>query len=71
MQLLKGGLPLENLRRLREEKQYSQQKIASKLKISQQAYAKWETGESMPRAEKLPQLAKILGCSVDDLFKPA
>lgn len=35
---------------------------------SQGAVALWETGARMPRADKLPKLAEVLGCSVADLF---
>jgi len=28
----------------------------------------WEIGKSMPRADKLPALAKILGCTISDLY---
>jgi len=31
--------------------------------------AKWESGEAMPRADKLPEIAKALDCTIDDLFK--
>ena len=53
----------------REQKNLSQQEVANELSISQQAIARWENGETLPRAEKLPQLAVILGCKIDDLFK--
>ena len=29
----------------------------------------WESGERRPPSNKLPELAKILGCSIDDLYK--
>lgn len=52
----------------REQKNLSQQEVADELSISQQAIARWENGETLPRADKLPQLAAILGCKIDDLF---
>ena len=48
----------------------TQSAIAEKLGISRTTVAMWETGESLPRADKLPQLAEILGCTVDELLKP-
>ena len=33
-----------------------------------QAVCKWETGVSVPRTELLPLLARVLGCSIDELF---
>lgn len=61
-----------NIKIKRKESHMTQEQLANALEIDRSTVAKWETGESMPRAEKLPQLAEILGCTVDDLFaKPA
>ncbi|WP_442871465.1 helix-turn-helix domain-containing protein [Caproiciproducens sp.] len=38
------------------------------LKTNQSTVAMWETGSSFPRSDRLPQLAKILGCHIDDLY---
>ena len=46
----------------------SQERLANLLKVERSTVAKWETGKSMPRAELLPKIAKILGCTVDDLL---
>lgn len=46
----------------------SQERLANLLKVDRSIVAKWETGKSMPRAELLPKIAKILGCTVDDLL---
>ena len=56
------------IKHYREQKKLSQQEVADELNISQQAIAKWENGETLPRADKLPQLAQILDCRIDDLF---
>ena len=58
-----------NLKSLREQKHFTQMYIAKKIGVTQQAIAKWETGESLPRADKLFKLAKILNCTVDELLK--
>ncbi len=47
----------------------TQMKVAEQLGVSQQAIAKWETGDSMPRADKLLELSKLFGCTVDELLK--
>lgn len=58
-----------NVIKNRREKLGLTQKIfAKKLNVSQQAVTKWETGESSPRADKLPEIAKLLGCTIDQLF---
>ena len=57
------------IKSLREKKGLTQEQLAQKLKLDRSTIAKWETGEAMPRADKLPVLAEILGCSISDLFK--
>ena len=42
--------------------------VAKLMETTQAAVAMWETGARMPRADKLPKLAEVLGCSVADLF---
>lgn len=49
----------------------SQDELAKLLGVTRSTVAMWETGKSFPRADMLPQLAKILGCTIDDLFAPA
>lgn len=60
---------MNQVRHYREKLSFSQSELAEKLGVSQQAVAKWETGEAMPRADKLPQLAKLLGCTADKLLE--
>ncbi len=60
---------MKQVKIFRELAGLSQQQVADALSISQQAYAKYETGESNPRADKLPELAKALNCTIDDLFR--
>ena len=60
---------MNGIKKLRLEKSMSQEELAMKLKVSQQAITKWETGEANPRADKLPLLAQVLECSIDELFQ--
>lgn len=46
----------------------TQSELAVKMGVSQATIGMWETGARMPRASKLQKLAKILGCTVSDLF---
>lgn len=46
----------------------TQIELADKLSISRTTISMWETGDSLPRADKLLQLAKILDCTVDELL---
>lgn len=56
------------LKQARNNKGYSQKALAELLHISQQAYAKYETGVSSPNPEVLSQIASILEVSSDSLL---
>lgn len=58
-----------NLKRLREAKDMTQMELASAVGVVQSAVGNWESGTRKPTADKLPKLAAILGCTIDDLFK--
>lgn len=47
----------------------TQEEVAQKLNIQRTTVSMWETGESNPRADKLPQLAALYGCTIDELFE--
>lgn len=47
----------------------SQIELAERLNVGQSTVAMWETGVNFPRATKLKQLAKIFGCTVDELLQ--
>ena len=57
----------ERLRFLREKAGLSQAALAAKIGIKPNAYNKIETRGTQPGPEMLIELAKALGCSVDDL----
>lgn len=46
----------------------TQQQVADELGISDSAVNQWEKGKSFPRTEFLPKLAKLYGCTVDELL---
>lgn len=54
---------------LRESIGISQATLAEKLGVSQSTVAMWETGDNVPKTNMLPELAKVLNCTIDDLFK--
>ncbi len=58
-----------NIKKFRESQALSQNELANKINVTQPTVAMWETGVAMPRADKLPELAKILKCDVSDLFE--
>lgn len=56
---------------LRRNKGMKQEELAEKLGISGQAVSKWENDQTCPDISLLPQLAKILGVTVDELLTGA
>ena len=48
----------DNLAMLRNMHGYSQEEIAGKIGISRQAYAKWESGATIPDVENCSLLAR-------------
>lgn len=59
----------ENLAMLRNIHGYSQEQIAEKIGISRQAYAKWESGATIPDIEKCAALAEVYGTTIDSLIR--
>lgn len=53
---------------LRKEKGITQMELADKLGISFQAVSNWERGNTMPDISKLPELAEILGVTIEELL---
>lgn len=60
-----------NLRKLRLDKKLTQEQAAAKLGVSAQSVSRWETAATLPDVMLLPEIAKLYGVLVDDLFKPA
>ena len=57
-----------NIRNLREDKDWTQQKIADMLHINRRTYAAYENGVNAMTPETLIKLAEIHGTSVDYLL---
>lgn len=55
---------------LRKANGMSQEQLAEKINVSRQSISKWESGESLPDIERLPDLSRIFHVSIDDLFQP-
>jgi len=58
----------ETLKKLRNEKNISQKKLAEALFISQQAIAKWETDKASPNPEMITKIADYFNVSADYLL---
>ena len=59
----------EAIRRHREARGLTQGQLARAMGYhSQSIVAMWESGERKPPSDKLPRLARVLGCRIEDLF---
>lgn len=56
-----------NIFNLRSQANFSQEELAAKLGVSRQSVSKWETDASVPDVDKLIQLSKIFGVTLDEL----
>jgi len=59
---------MNKFKSLREAAQFTQIELARKIGVGQSTIAMWETERSFPRAELLPKIAAVLGCTVDELL---
>lgn len=57
----------ENLKRIRKEKDISQEELAELMDVSRQAVSKWEQGAGYPEMEKMILLSEKLNVSLDEL----
>lgn len=58
----------ENLKRLRKERELTQEALADFIGVSYQAVSKWERGENLPDITLLPVIAQFFGTSIDGLL---
>lgn len=59
----------KNLRQLRIDKNLTQEQLAGMLGVSAQSVSRWECGNTLPDVLMLPEIAKLYGVTVDDLYK--
>ncbi|MDR0916621.1 MAG: helix-turn-helix transcriptional regulator [Oscillospiraceae bacterium] len=58
----------ENLKKLRRDREVTQEELARFLNVSFQSVSKWETGASLPDVEMLPSIARYFGTTTDALL---
>ena len=58
-----------NLRRLRQGKNLTQEQLANIIGVSVQSVSRWECGNTLPDVMLLPELARLYGVTVDDLYR--
>lgn len=59
-----------NIKKLRGERDITQQQLADAVGVSFQAVSKWENGTTVPDVSILPDIAAFFDLTIDDLFKP-
>ena len=57
-----------NIRKIRKRKKISQESIAALIGVTQGAVSQWESGKTMPTAQNIIDLARILDCTTDDIL---
>lgn len=56
------------IQRKRVSKKMTQDELAAVLGVKRSTVSMWENGKSNPRAEMLPRIAAIFGCTIDELL---
>ena len=56
------------IRRLRKERNLTQEELAQQLNVTFQAISRWENGTGMPDISQIVPLARVFGVSTDVLF---
>ncbi len=59
---------MQNLRVRRGDVNMTQKAFADAVGVKQATVSLWESGVIYPTADKLPVIARVLRCSIDDLF---
>jgi transcriptional regulator with XRE-family HTH domain len=65
---IKKGEWLLSIRELRARANMTQEQLAKKMNVDQSTVSLWETGKTFPMKKLHKKLAKVLGCSVDELM---
>ena len=59
-----------NIAHYRRLRGLSQERLAHLLGTSRQQLSEWERGLKIPRVDAAIEIARVLGCSVEDIFLP-
>ena len=59
----------EKIRMHRLRRSMTQERLSQSVGVTAQAVSKWESGQSYPDITLLPELAAVLGVSIDELFE--
>lgn len=61
-------MPIMRIKERRTAAGLSQVELATQMGMVQSAIGNWETEIALPKARDLPRLARVLGCTINDLF---
>ncbi len=61
-------MALMRIKPLRDACNMTQAQLACNMGVTQTVVCNWEHEVALPRTRQLPDLARVLGCSIDDLF---
>ena len=56
------------IKECRERAGMSKSELARIMDVDIAAVCRWDSGEAMPRAAKLPKLADLFDCTIDELY---
>ncbi len=59
----------QNLKKFRLSKNLTQEQAAEILSVSAQTVSRWECATTLPEVTKLPEIARMYGVTIDDLFR--
>lgn len=63
------GAFLLNIKQHRLAAGLTQAQLAKKMNVDQTAVSRWESGETKPLKKYHKKLAKVLGCSIEELLQ--
>lgn len=66
-----AGLPMsigENIRQKREEQGLSQKRLAEAIESGENTVVGWEKDKNAPPGDKVVAMAKLFGCSTDEIL---
>ena len=58
----------KSIRKFRKARSLSQSKLAELMEVEQPTIQRWESGKRQPSAEKIVELARVLGVKASELF---
>lgn len=58
---------VNNLKCIRNKNNLTQYEFAYKFGVTRVCVSQWETGKRQPPISLIPKMARILGCSIEDI----